>query len=97
MTTPWDCVRPLLLPEGVSPATDVLQSIMQNIFGEFDEWLVVIYDNMLILALSVPDVFEKLKIIAVEFKQMNIFFKLSKSQIGVEEVNFFGYVCRKGS
>ncbi|MEY4860558.1 MAG: hypothetical protein RL059_257 [Bacteroidota bacterium] len=95
--TPWDCVRPLFLPEGVAPATDVLQTIMHDIFGGYEEWLIVIYDNMLILAESAVDAFEKLKIIIGVASKMNIYFKLSKSWIGVKEVNFFGYVCRKGS
>ena len=46
--TPWGTVRPVFMPEGVSPATGVLQGHMKRIFKDFEEWAVVIFDNFCI-------------------------------------------------
>lgn len=95
--TPWGQVRPKFLPEGVSPATDIIQSCMQKMFGDFEEWSIILYDNILLLAYSPQDAFKKFKTVVDRAIEYNIFFKLSKTWLCVEEVTFFGYVCRKGS
>ena len=59
IVTPWGQVEPLFLPEGVGPASFILQEAMQTIFGDFDSWTVVIFDNILILGTSFQDLFEK--------------------------------------
>ena len=43
-------VEPTFMPEGVAPASGELQKIMVNIFGEFTDWTIVIFDNLLVLA-----------------------------------------------
>ncbi len=55
------------------------------------------YDNILLSARTPEDAFEKLKIVLDRAIEFNIFFKLSKTWICVEEVTFFSYVCKKGS
>ena len=50
--TTWGLVQPRFLPEGVSPASGHLQSTMMQMFGSFSDWAIVIFDNMLILALD---------------------------------------------
>ena len=47
--TPWGLYRPKFLPEGVGPASGALQYIVREIFKEYEDWTVVIFDNFLIL------------------------------------------------
>ena len=53
--TPWGTFRPVFMPEGVSPATGVLQAHMREIFADFSEWSVVIFDNFCIGGFSIED------------------------------------------
>ena len=45
MATPWGLFRPKFLPEGIAPASGILQEVVRSIFKEFEEWIVVIFDN----------------------------------------------------
>lgn len=89
--TPWGLVRPRFLPEGVGPASGLLQHIVRDIFSSFEEWTIVIFDNFLILADDYTDAYEKLKLVLLKCKEYGIVLKLKKSWIGVEKVTFFGY------
>ena len=89
--TPWKTVRPVFMPEGVSPATGVLQAHMKRIFKDFEEWAVVIFDNFCIGGHSHEDLFDKLKLFIARCKEFNIFLKLSKCYFGHSSVKFFGY------
>ena len=48
--SPWGLVEPVFLPEGVSPASGHLQYTMMRMFGDFVDWSIVIFDNVLLLA-----------------------------------------------
>ena len=48
--TPWGLFRPKFLPEGVGPASGLLQHLVRDIFADFAPWIVVIFDNFFILA-----------------------------------------------
>ena len=48
--TPWGQYQPRFMPEGIAPATGVLQETVKNIFADMEDWAIVIFDNMLILA-----------------------------------------------
>ena len=89
--TPWETVRPVFMPEGVSPATGVLQGHMKRIFKDFEEWAVVIFDNFCIGGHSHEDLFAKLKLFLARCKEYNIFLKMSKCYFGHSSVKFFGY------
>lgn len=95
--TPWGQVRPLFLPEGVTPASNILQEAMREIFVDFDEWTIRIFDNMLILAHDHQDAFEKLKKVINRCRERNIVLKFSKTWLGFPEVNFFGFICKHNS
>ena len=58
--TPWELFRPEFLPEGVGPASGILQSIVRRIFTDFGDWIIVIFDNFLILAIDYYDAHCKL-------------------------------------
>jgi hypothetical protein len=89
--TPWGLFKPKFLPEGVGPASGLLQFIVRDAFQDFTEWTVVIFDNFLILANSYEDAFDKLKKIIKRCSERGIILKLKKSWFGVDTVTFFGY------
>jgi hypothetical protein len=53
LQTPWGQFR----PEGIS-----LQETDRKIFGDFDEWMIIIFDNLLILAKDSKDAENKFEI-----------------------------------
>lgn len=90
--TPWGQFQPKFVPEGIGPASFLLQEIVMNIFGDL-EWAIVIFDNMLILADDYQDAYTKLEIFLDRCIEYNIVLKFAKSWLGLKEVNFFGYQC----
>ena len=91
--TPWGQFEPLFLPEGVPPASGILQKCMDNIFGEFQDWAIVIFDNLLVLANDYDDACNKAELVFARCKERNLVLKFSKTWLGFPEVTFFGYVC----
>ena len=47
--TPWGLVRPLYVPEGIGPATGILQKSIMQIFDDYQDFMITIFDNLLIL------------------------------------------------
>ena len=97
VSTPWGLFRPLFLPEGVGPASGILQSIVRRVFKDFEEWTIVIFDNFLILANDYQDAMLKLEKILQRCKENGLVLKMKKSWIGTDVVTFFGYEVRPGS
>ena len=91
--TPWGTFRPVFMPEGVSPASGVLQAAMRKIFEDFSEWCVVIFDNFCIGGDSLEDVFEKFKLFVARCILYNIVLKFGKCYFGWRDVKFFGFLC----
>ena len=94
--TPWGLVRPKFLPEGVGPASGMLQSIVREVFTDFEDWTVVIFDNFLILADDYEDAANKLEKVLERCAEYGIVLKMKKSFIGVDKVTFFGYEVTHG-
>ncbi len=96
--TPWGQVAPIFMPEGIGPASGQLQSIVSNIFvdDETKDWLIAIFDNLLILAHDYDDAYKKLEILLDRCIQRNVVLKFAKSWLGFDNAKFFGYVCRHG-
>ena len=90
--TPWGQFQPKFVPEGIGPASFLLQEIVMNIFGDL-EWAIVIFDNILILADDYQDAYVKLEKFLDRCIEYNIVLKFAKSWLGLKEVNFFGYQC----
>ena len=84
--TPWGLVEPLFLPEGVSPASGHLQSTMMQMFGDFTDWTIVIFDNILVLAHDEKDAIEKLRLFLERCEARNVILKLKKSWFGSPSV-----------
>lgn len=91
--TPWGQVEPLFLPEGVSPASGILHSLVSSIFADFEEFSICIFDNLLVLAHDYADALLKLELVLRRCKERNVFLKFSKTWLGFTKVTFFGYEC----
>jgi hypothetical protein len=63
LQTPWGLVRPLCIPEDIKPASAKLQLMMNKIFSDMYGFMVVIFDNMLVLCDSLDDAAEKLTLV----------------------------------
>ena len=98
--TPWGLVRPKFLPEGVGPASGILQSTVRQIFcgyEDFDDWIIPIFDNFLICAHDHQDALVKLEKVLMRAREFNLILKMKKSWIGMDKVSFFGYDIKHGS
>jgi len=95
--TPWGLVRPKFVPEGVGPASGLLQRCVMDIFSDFDEWTIAIFDNLLVLAHDFRDAYDKLCKIIRRCADRHVVLKFSKSWFGFDEVTFFGYLVKKGT
>lgn len=96
VTTPWGLKRPVFLPEGVSPASGILQRMVMTIFADFSEWTITLFDNILVLCNSYEDGIVKLKSIIQRCYERNVVLKFAKSWIGFQQVKFFGYKVTPG-
>jgi hypothetical protein len=94
--TPWGQFRPVFMPEGIGPASGILQSRVSEIFADFAEWTIVIFDNFLVLATDYADAYRKVELVLDRCKERNLFLKFSKSWLGFPSAKFFGYVCYSG-
>ena len=95
--TPWGQFEPLFMPEGIAPATGILQEVVKDIFEDIKDWSIVIFDNMLLLANSMEDAFEKFQEFMKICMKKNLKLKMAKSWLGFKKVSFFGYDCKHKS
>ena len=95
--TPWGLVRPRYLPEGVGPASGVLQRTVMQIFEDYQEFMITIFDNLLVLCHDYTDEERKLNLVINRAYEIGVVLKFAKSWIGHKTVTFFGYVIRKGN
>ena len=93
--TPWGLVRPKFLPEGVAPASFQLQALVDKVFAGLP-YVIAIFDNILVVADSYPELLDRLCAVLLRCKEHNIFLKYSKSYIGYRSAKFFGYEVSKG-
>jgi hypothetical protein len=87
--TPWGQVHPLFMPEGIGPASGILQALISEIFSDLD-WVIAIFDNLLALAHDYDDACKKVEIILDRCIERNIYLKLPKTWLGFTEAKFFG-------
>ncbi len=94
LTTPWGLVQPLFLPEGVSPASPYLQSIVMSIFADMESFAIVIFDNILLGASTKQELYNNLEKFIDRCNERNIHCNFKKTWIGKTSAKFFGYtVC----
>ena len=94
---PWGQFRPVFMPEGIGPATALLQKHVREIFEDFKAWSVIIFDNFLLLANTYDQLLERLYMFLTRCKERNVFLKFKKSYIGFTHANFFGYKVQHGT
>ena len=97
VVTPIGQFEPRFVPEGIPPASQLLQKVVSEIFNEFLEWMIVIFDNFLILAYDYEDAYIKLDRVLDRCIERNLILKLKKSFFGCLSVDFFGMLCSQGS
>ncbi len=59
-------------------------------FADFSDWLIWIFDNILLLAHNHADAYVKLE----RCIERNVFLKFSKSWLGFDHAKFFGYIVK---
>ena len=91
--TPWGAYKPKFLPEGINVAPGILQSVVQNIFKECAEWMLVIFDNFLILGNDYNDLYIKFEKVLKIATEKNLQLKFAKTFLGFSTVKFFGFIC----
>ena len=96
VATPWGLYEPRFLPEGVGPASGILQKAMDDVFKDFKEWMIVIFDNLLVLARDFQDLYEKMVKVIDRCHERHVILKMEKSWIGVRTASFFGYEVSGG-
>ena len=96
VTTPWGLKRPVFLPEGVAPASGILQRMVMALFEDFSDWMVRLFDNVLVLCESLTDGIEKLRKVIQRCRERGVVLKFAKSWIGFQQVKFFGYKVTPG-
>ena len=69
--------------------------IVNNIFEDYKDCILIIHDNMILLAHTSEELFEKIKIIVRRCFKHNMFLKMEKSMLGIHKVKFFGYESEK--
>ena len=62
-----------------------------QLFDDFKEWNIAIFDNLLVLCHHLEDGLDKLNKIIDRCYERGVVLKFSKSWIGFQDVTFFGY------
>jgi hypothetical protein len=86
-------VRPVFLPEGIAPATAILQNVVMTVFKSCQHFMLIIYDNFLVCGTDHKNAMDNFKTMIAQAAKCNVRLKLKKCRLGVEEVQFFGYKC----
>jgi hypothetical protein len=78
--TPYGTFRPLFLPEGCTPASGILNNIVTDIFQDYLDHTIVIFDNFLNLATDYDDFFKKHVAFITRCYERNIILGAKKSE-----------------
>ena len=87
--------EPIFMPEGVPPASGILQELAERIFGGQD-WTIVAFDNILVMAETYDQLLRRIEWVLDRAIEYNVKLKFSKTFIGFDHCHFFGYMCRHG-
>ena len=87
--TPWGLKRPKFMPEGIAPASGILQRTVMSLFFDFKDWILTLFDNLLILCHTYDDGMDKLRKVRDRCYERNVVLKFSKSTFGFTHVKFF--------
>lgn len=95
--TPWGTVRPLFMPEGISPASGILHTVMSEILNEWLDCAIVIFDNFLVVCNDFTDAYNKLVGFVTTCSKRNVILGMAKTKLGYPQVVFFGYLIKDGT
>ena len=82
---------------GIGPASGILQSIVRRVFADFEDWIIVIFDNFSMLASDYTDVTMKLQKVLTSCRDNGLVLKMKKSWIGTTNVTYGVFSTRKTS
>ena len=97
LSTVVGLLRPKFLPEGVSCGSMMLQKIVRWIFREIEDYSIILFDNILILAHDIDDAYEKCKKFLEICRRHNVILKMAKTFLLYPFVTFFGYTVRNNT
>ena len=95
VVTPFGQYEPIHMPEGVAPAQHILQHAVTEMFCSLGDWLIVVFDNILICAHTQQQSIDRFRLFLDRCAHFNVMLSFEKTWIGFDEVKFFGYVCRQ--
>ena len=95
--TTWGNFCPLYMPEGVSPASGILNTRMTDIFYKLRDYTIVIFDNFLSITFSFDDCYLKLVEFITCCANRNVILGMAKTKIGYADCTFFGYKVKDGT
>jgi hypothetical protein len=93
--TPYGQFAPKFLPEGVSPASFLLQEAMRDIFKGMDDFVLVIADNLVVCGTDNANLYSNIERMLTRARERNLVLKMAKSFVGQEEQEFWGYNISK--
>ena len=97
LLTMFGALRPKFMPEGIKPASSILQNQMSKIFNDMSEYVIVIFDNIVIGAEDMDQLTQRFRSFIQRCTEFNLYLKITKSYFGVSQLDFFGYeVTGKG-
>ena len=79
IVTPWGHYQSPFMQEGIPIASFRFHQTMITIFVDFLDWMIVIIDNLLILAHYHHDLYEKIVLVVRRCIKHDIFLKFEKS------------------
>ena len=95
--TPWGQVEPTFMPEGIGPATGILQRIVSDHFSDFEAFSVCIFDNILVGGHTYEELYNNMVKVIDRCIECNIILKMSKTWLGRDYADFFGYIVQHGT
>jgi hypothetical protein len=94
IVTPWGTVRPVFMPEGISPAFGLLHNTMTEILSKWLDSAIIIFDNFLVVCDDFQDAYIKLVGFIATRSERNVIIGMAKSKLGYKEATFFGYLIK---
>ena len=79
------------MPEGIKPASSILQNQMNRMFKDISDYVIVIFDNIVIGANDMDELTTRFRTFIQRCTEFNLHLKITKSYFGVTQLDFFGY------
>ena len=94
---PWGLYSYMKLPMGISPAPDIFQGIMAQLFSDFDRVNVYLDDILIMSSGTLKDHLEKLEKILHWLQKAGFAVSVQKSLFAGDHVDYLGYhITRQG-